>query len=123
MMSLPTSQQRALDRIEKMLAHDHPSLGPMFAIFVALAGQEAMPVTERVTARAWRLRWPRRVSPAVATLVGLAMAATALFTVGLMLPSPQVCSGTFTAVAAPTRSVPAGSLPACAARPNKRASP
>jgi hypothetical protein len=122
-MIRPTSQQRALSQIEQTLADDHPSLGPLFDIFTGLAGQEAMPVTERITARAWRLRWPRRVSPTIATLVGLAMAAAALFTISLMLPSPQVCSGTFSAVAAPTRSVPTGSLLACAARPNKRASP
>jgi hypothetical protein len=117
------SQQRALDQIEKTLAHDHPGLGAMFTIFASLVAQEAMPVTERITARAWRLRRPRRVSPTLATLVGLAMAAAALFTIGLKLPSPQVCSGTFTAVTAPTRSVPTGSLLACAARQDKHASP
>ncbi len=57
MMSLPTSQQRALNRIEKTLAHDHPGLGPLFAIFTALVDREAMPVTERVTGRPWRSRW------------------------------------------------------------------
>jgi hypothetical protein len=123
MMSLPASQQRALDLIEKTLADDHPSLGPMFAIFTTLVDQEAMPVTERVTARAWRLRWLRRVSPTVATLVGLAMATAALFTIGLLLPSPQVCAPTFTAVAAPIRSVPTGGLLPCAARPNRRGTP
>jgi Protein of unknown function (DUF3040) len=78
-MSLPISERRALDRIEKTLAHDHPGLGPLFGIFTKLVGHEAMPVTERVTARPWRLRWQRRMWPTVATLVGLAMAAVALF--------------------------------------------
>ena len=59
-MSLPTSQQRALDQIEKTLADDHPGLGPLFATFTRLVGQEAMPVTEQVTDRPRRLPWPRR---------------------------------------------------------------
>ena len=120
-MSLPTSQQRALNLIEKALAHDHPSLAPLFAIFTALVDHEAMPVTERVTSRPWRSRW--RIRPAVATLVGLAMAATALFTLSLMLPSPRVCPGTSVAVAAHAQSVPTGRLPACAPQQNKRSSP
>jgi hypothetical protein len=57
-MSLPAGQRRALNRIEKTLADDHPSLGPLFAIFTRLTGHEAMPVTENVTARLWR-RWMR----------------------------------------------------------------
>jgi hypothetical protein len=60
-MSLPAGQRRALNRIEKTLADDHPSLGPLFAIFTRLTGHEAMPVTENVTAR---LRW-RWMRPAV----------------------------------------------------------
>lgn len=55
---MPASQRRALNQIEKTLAGDHPGLGPQFAIFTRLAGHEAMPVTERVTARPWR-RWMR----------------------------------------------------------------
>ena len=58
-MSLPTSQQRALNQIEKTLAGDHPGLGPLFAIFTWLTGHEAMPVTERVTPPLWR-RWMGR---------------------------------------------------------------
>jgi hypothetical protein len=60
-MSLPASQQRALNRIEEALVHDHPGLGPLFAIFTRLVGQEAMPMTERVTARSRRSRRPRRM--------------------------------------------------------------
>jgi hypothetical protein len=121
MMSLPTSQQRALNRIEKTLAHDHPSLGPLFASFTTLVDHEAMPVTERVTARLWRSRW--RIGPAVATLVGLAMAAAALFALSLTLPSPRVCPGTFSAVAAHTQSVPTRSPLPCATQQSKRGSP
>ena len=56
-MSLPASQRRALNQIEKTLAaDDHSGLRPLFAIFARLTGHEAMPVTERVTARLWR-RW------------------------------------------------------------------
>src|SRR5580700_7540522 len=107
MSRLPTSQQRALYEIEKTLAHDHPSLGPLFASFTTLVGHEAMPVTERVTA------WPRRllrwVSPTVATLVGLAVAAAVLLTISLMLPSPRLCPGPAIGVAAHRQSsVPTG---------------
>ncbi len=60
---------------------------------------------------------------AVATLVGLAMAAVALLTLSLALPSPQVCPGTFVAVATHVRSVPTGREAACATQLNKRGSP
>jgi hypothetical protein len=40
-MSLPASQRRALDQIEKTLADDHPGLGPLFAIFTGLTGPRA----------------------------------------------------------------------------------
>jgi anti-sigma-K factor RskA len=72
-MSLPASQRRALNRIEETLADDHPGLGPLFAIFTRLVGQEAMPVTERVTAWRWRSRRMWRMWPTVAAVVGLAM--------------------------------------------------
>jgi hypothetical protein len=115
-MSLPASQRRALNQIEKTLADDHPSLGPLFAIFTRLTGREAMPVNERVTARPWR--W--RVRPAVLTLFGLAMAIGTLVAISLTLPGPQVCAaGTVTPVAAPTPSVPAGRQPACSLQQNK----
>jgi hypothetical protein len=115
-MSLPASQRRALNQIEKTLADDHPSLGPLFAIFTRLTGREAMPVTERVTARPWR--W--RVPPTVLTLAGLAMAIGTLVAISLTLPGPQVCAaGTVTPVAAHTLSVPAGRQPACSLQRNK----
>jgi hypothetical protein len=115
-MSLPASQRRALDQIEKTLADDHPGLGPLFAIFTRLTGHEAMPVTERVTARPWR--W--RMRPAGVTVVGLAMAAGALLALSLTLPRPQMCApGMVTPVAAHTRSVPTGLQPACATQQDK----
>jgi hypothetical protein len=119
MMSLPTSQQRALNRIEKTLADDHPSLGPLFAIFTRQVGHQAMPVTERVKARPWWLRWQRRMRPTVATAVGLAVATGALFALSLTLSRPQVCPGTVIAVAAHMQSVPNNSPPACAAQEDK----
>ena len=116
-MSLPASQQRALGKIEKALADDHPGLGPLFDIFTGLAGREAMPVTERVTARPWR--WQRRIRPRLVTLVGLAMAMGVLVTISVMLPGPQECgTGTVTSAAAHTRSVSTGQQAACAPQQN-----
>ena len=111
-MSLPARQRRALNQIEKTLADDHPSLGPLFAIFTRLTGHEALPVTEQVAAR--RRRRQRRMRPGVAAVVGLAMAAGALLALSLMLPGPQLCAqGTATPVAARMR-FPAGQQPGCA---------
>lgn len=119
-MSLPASQQRALNQIEETLADDHPGLGPLFAIFTRLTGHEPMPVTERVTDRP--RRWQRlRMWPAVATLVGLTMATGALLTLSLLLPGAQVCVPTVTTPVAHVRSVPTGREPACATQQNKPA--
>jgi len=115
-MSLPASQQRALNQIEETLADDHPGLGPLFAMFTRLTGHEPMPVTERVTVRRWR-----RMRPAVVTLVGLAMATGALLTLSLLLPDPQVCIPAVTAPVAHARSVPTGRQPGCATQQNKPA--
>jgi hypothetical protein len=119
-MSLPASQQRALDEIEKTLAADHPGLGPLFATFTRLVGDEAMPVTEQVTARPRRSLWPRRVTwrrrmwPTVAGVVGLAVATVVLFTLSLTLPSRPSCTGTVVSIAARIQAAPAGSQAACA---------
>jgi Zn-dependent protease len=121
MMSLPASQQRALNQIEKTLADDHPGLGPLFAIFGRLVGHEAMPVTERVTARPWR--WQRRMRPAVVTLIGLAVATGVLFMLTLRVSGPPVCPGTVTAVAARVQYVPTERQPACAPQQNKPSKP
>ena len=113
MISLPGSQRRALNQIEKTLAADDRSgLGPLFAIFCSLTSGEAMPVTERVTARP--RPWRRRMRPGVITVVSLAMVAGALLTLSLMLPTPQVCAqGRVALMAAHEQSVPAGRHPAC----------
>jgi hypothetical protein len=136
-MSLPASQRRALVQIEQSLADDHPSLGPLFAVFTSLTRQQAMPVTERVTARPWRpwrrparLRRParpqrpasqrRRMRPGVATVALLAVATGALLFLSLTLAAPRMCaSGTVASVAAQARSVPSGRQPACATQQNK----
>ena len=114
-MSLPASQQRALNLIEKALADDHPGLGPLFAIFTRLTGHEPMPVTEQVMVRRWRRMWPTAV-----TLVGLTMVAGVLLTLSLLMSGPQVCApGTVATVATHARSVPTGRQPACATQRNK----
>ncbi len=112
-MSLPAGQQRALNRIEKTLADDDFGLGPRFAIFTSLVSHEAMPVTERVTARSWRRRM-RWIWPAVVTVTGLAVITGALI-FGLTLPGRQECPGTVTA---PAHLQPAGTgrPPACTSR-------
>src|ERR1700722_17417778 len=116
-MSLPASQRRALNQIEKTLADDHPGLRPLFAIFTRLVDHEAMPVAEQVTAPRWR--WRRRLRPGVAAVVGLAMAAGALLALSLMVSSPQLCAqGTVTPVAAHAQ-FPAGRQPICAPQQNK----
>jgi hypothetical protein len=113
-MSLPTSQQRALSQIEKTLADDHPGLGALFDTFTRLAGQEAMPVTERVTLRRWQLPWQRRMWPTAAGVVGLALVAVALFTLSLTLPSRPTCTGTAVSIAARMQTPPTGNQAACA---------
>ena len=119
-MSLPTSQQRALDQIEKTLADDHPGLGPLFATFTRLVGNEAMPVTEHVAARPRRLPrlpqlpWRRRMWPTVAGVVGLALATVTLFTLSLTLPNRPSCTGTVVSLAARMQPVPTGSQAVCA---------
>ena len=118
-MSLPTGQRRALEEIEKTLTNDHPGLGTMFAIFTRLAGHEAMPVTERVAARRWRLRWQWRMSSRPAPFVGLAMVTVALFTLGLTPPGSLACPGTAMSAAARLQSVQTGRQLACAREQNK----
>ena len=116
-MSLPASQRRALNQIERTLADDHPTLGPLFAIFTRLTGREAMPVTEQVTARPWR--WQRRIRPRLVTVVGLAIVTGALLTLSLMLPRTQACApGAVTSAAAHTPSVQTGRQAACAPHQN-----
>jgi hypothetical protein len=110
------SQQRALDQIEKALADDHPGLESLYATFTSLVGNEAMPVTERVTARPRRSPWQRRMWPTAAGLLGLALVAVALFTLSLTLPSRPTCTGTVVSLAARTQPLPTGSQASCATK-------
>jgi Protein of unknown function (DUF3040) len=50
-MSLPASEQRALDRIEETLHAGDPRLRSLFMIFTRLTRHEAMPSTEQVNTR------------------------------------------------------------------------
>jgi hypothetical protein len=50
-MSLPASEQRALDRIEETLHAGDPRLRSLFMIFTRLTRHETMPSTEQVSAR------------------------------------------------------------------------
>ena len=50
-MSLPASEQRALDRIEETLQAGDPRLRSLLMIFTRLTQHEAMPSTEQVNAR------------------------------------------------------------------------
>jgi hypothetical protein len=53
-MSLRAGQRRALDRIGQTLQADDRRLGALFMTFTMLTRHEAMPGTERITARRWR---------------------------------------------------------------------
>ena len=71
-MSLPASQQRVLNRIDRMLRDSDPRLVALFSIFTRLTWEEEMPRIEEVRARlarfgAWIARHTSRsggVSPA-----------------------------------------------------------
>jgi hypothetical protein len=55
-MSLPSSQQRVLDRIEGRLRDSDPRLMALFVIFTKLTRDEEMPRIEELRARLTRLR-------------------------------------------------------------------
>jgi hypothetical protein len=112
-MSLRAGQQRSLDQIEHTLLDDDLRLGSLFAIFTRLAGDEAMPSTERVTAGPWR-----RLRPALAAAFGLAAVVTVLV-LSLLVPGRQACQGGAAAGPAHMQPFRAGRLAAC--RPPARA--
>ena len=64
-MSLPASQQRILDRIERKLWDSDPRLMALFSIFTRLTRDEEMPRIEEVRARLARISgWiGRRTAP------------------------------------------------------------
>src|ERR1035441_8660569 len=55
-MSLPSKQQRVLDRIESILRDSDPRLAAMFVIFTRLTRDEEMPRLEELRARLAGLR-------------------------------------------------------------------
>ena len=65
-MSLPASQRRILDRIERKLRDSDPRLTTLFSIFTRLTGDEDMPRIEEIKARLARFgAWfGRRTAPA-----------------------------------------------------------
>ncbi len=85
MMSLPASQQRALDRIEQTLVADDPGLGLRFAIFTRLARGDPMPGTEQVPGRLQRFLRPAIMLPLM--VISLA----ALLAASWLLPSREGC--------------------------------
>jgi Protein of unknown function (DUF3040) len=69
-VSLPTGQQRVLDRIETDLEACEPRLRSMFAIFTRLTRDEGAPRTESLRPRG-RLTFQARTVITAAILVGL----------------------------------------------------
>jgi hypothetical protein len=70
-MSLPASEERALTRIEQMLLSRDPRLKSLFGIFTRLTGQEAMPATEQLQPRRWRLHSAPVIAIVLALVVGV----------------------------------------------------
>jgi hypothetical protein len=60
-MSLPASEQRALDGIAGALRASEPRLASMFAMFTNLTKNERTPLREQLSAG--RLRWARMMRP------------------------------------------------------------
>jgi hypothetical protein len=107
-MSLRAGQQRSLDRIESTLLVDDLRLGSLFAIFTRLARDEAMPLTERVTAGPWR----RRLRPALAAAFGLA-AVVSVLVLSLLIPGRPACPAGAAAAPAHVQQFRAGRQAAC----------
>ena len=64
-MTLPASQQHALDAIDDVLQSAEPRLATMFGVFTHLTRQEAMPAVETLPPGRWwtRYRLPGRPLP------------------------------------------------------------
>ena|SRR5215510_10997719 len=87
-MSLPTGQQRVLERIEGKLAESDPRLASLFVIFTRLNLAEAMPWIEQLKARpvgdrlgrlgAWFRRLTRGPAARVRALILLPAALVAM---------------------------------------------
>lgn len=92
-MSLPSGQQRALERIEQTLAAQDPRLGALFAVFTRMSRDEALPKTEQITGRLQRLQ--RLLRPAAAiplTLLTLASMLVATWLIPSRHPCPTAAS-------------------------------
>ena len=61
-MTLPASQQHALDAIDEVFQSAEPRLATMFGVFTHLTGQETMPAVETLPPGRWwtRYRLPGR---------------------------------------------------------------
>jgi hypothetical protein len=84
-MSLPTRQQRALDKIEKTFQARDPRLTSLFATFGRLTSQEAMPAFEQITSRLTRYLQPVLLIPMVAVIMVTSIV------LGSLAPGPR-CS-------------------------------
>jgi Protein of unknown function (DUF3040) len=78
-MSLPTRQQRALDRIEASLVSGDPNLTSMFATFTRMTCLEAMPSTEAI----------RRRLPRVLIACAMALAMAGVIAIGALMSGPS----------------------------------
>jgi hypothetical protein len=91
-MSLPASQQHALDAIDGMLCGGDPRLASMFTVFTALTGQESMPARETLPPRrrsGQQSPWRRRAGRVcMRLLVPVLLAATLTLLILSVLNSP-----------------------------------
>ena len=113
-MSLPASQQRTLNRIDRTLRDSDPRLAALFAIFTWLTWNEEMPRIEQVRARLTRIggwfarctrpvrrrtaRVPRRLKAILVFPTALAAVACALL-IGSSGPAAHRCAATVRAPA------------------------
>ncbi len=87
-MSLPASEERVLTRIEQTLLARDPRLKSLFSIFTRLTGQEAMPATEQLQKRRWRLHSAPVIAIVLALVVGV-IVVTSLTTAPVHACTPQ----------------------------------
>ena len=62
-MTLPPSQQHALNAIDDVLQSAEPRLATMFGVFTDLTRTEAMPAAETLPPGPWWARWGRHRLP------------------------------------------------------------
>lgn len=114
-MTLPVSQQRTLDRIDRMLRDSDPRLAALFAIFTRLTWDEEIPRVEEIRARLTRIggwitrrtesvrrrtpRVPGRLKAILLFPAALAAVACALL-IGSSGPAAHRCAATVRAPAA-----------------------